>query len=255
MKFLVYDNCMDSLRLAFEIVATDPSLDCKFILDNPKAAEDYVQSVSIAIAMLGTQDKEHDLIPLAKTLRSIDPDLPLGFLVRDSSYEKEIREAFPSGLVGIRHAPFGKEDFLNCLKLAKTKKQKDVFFRTYWFDMVVDGEVITFNSTKAKELLALLVAHWGGTLEMKEAISRLWPGKDWDLAKRLYRDAVCRLRGLLRSLDLADMVEWGRGRLRLPVENARCLYYDKKKNKEPVDSKFFQSYPWAKDFWREGKKH
>lgn len=250
MKILIYDTNIESLHWALDVVAKDSSLDCKFILDDPKAAESYLQSVSISAAFFGTMDKDNDLIPLAKRLLAIDPDLSLGFLVKDKALEENLEEAFPRNLVCFAHLPFSQEEFLRCVDAARArKKKKDIVFRTYVsFDFIVDGEVINFTSNKAKELLALLVAHNGGTLEMKETISRLWPGKEEDLAKRLYRDAVCRLRGLLRSLDLADMVEWGRGKLRLDIAGTKCDYFEDLKAKKQIPDTFLDNYPWGKDF-------
>lgn len=160
------------------------------------------------------------------------------------------RKKFVGNLAGIAHLPFSSREFLACLDASRDRKRKkDIVFRTYMsFDFIVDGKAINFTSNKAKELLVLLVAHAGGTLEMKEAIARLWPGKEEDLAKRLYRAAVNGLRGLLRPLDLADMVEWGRGRLRLDTTGANCTYLLDLKNKQPIPDTFLLNYPWGKDF-------
>lgn len=101
------------------------------------------------------------------------------------------RKKLVGNLAGIVHLPFSSREFLACLDASRDrKKKKGIVFRTYMsFDFIVDGEVIIFTFNKAKELSALLVANAGGTLEKKEAIARLWPGK-----RRILRSGFSGLR-------------------------------------------------------------
>lgn len=62
------------------------------------------------------------------------------------------------------------------------------------FDCSLNSKVINFLSYKSKELFALLLAYNGKILEMNEAISQLWPNKDIDKSKKLYRNAGWRLK-------------------------------------------------------------
>ena len=56
------------------------------------------------------------------------------------------------------------------------------------------------------------------------------------------------LRGLLRSLDFVDMVEGGRGSLRLDTTGANCTYWLDLKNKQSIPNTSLLNYPWGKDF-------
>lgn len=62
------------------------------------------------------------------------------------------------------------------------------------FDCFLNSKVINFLSYKSKELFALLLAYNEKILEMNEAISQLWPNKDIDKSKKLYRNAGWRLK-------------------------------------------------------------
>ena len=89
---------------------------------------------------------------------------------------------------------------------------------------LLNGKPIEFKSTKSKELLALLVAYNGSTLTMGDAIAHLWPDKDVELAKKLYRDAVWRLRKTLKDSGIGDIVEFQKAKTYIKKEGIKCDY-------------------------------
>ena len=70
--------------------------------------------------------------------------------------------------------PYSSEDFREVMKNARllTRRQKKrVFIRTFGrFDLMIDDQVVDITNSKAKELLALCVAHKGGQVSIEEAV-------------------------------------------------------------------------------------
>jgi two-component SAPR family response regulator len=115
------------------------------------------------------------------------------------------KSGWAGNLLGFAYKPFDCDILNRFIELVYSQSAKpDVFFSCFGpFDLFVNGRALDFYSTKSKELLALLVAYRGSELMMDDAINHLWPEKNIDLAKRLYRDAIWRLRKLLGGEWLA----------------------------------------------------
>lgn len=97
--------------------------------------------------------------------------------------------------------------------------------------------------------IVLLIALVGNSLTMSQAITYLWPNKDNEKAKILYRDAVWRLRETLEEIRF-PCVNFGRAILTLDKSNIKCDYYDylSKKRRLKDSDIFLISYDWADEF-------
>ena len=116
------------------------------------------------------------------------------------------------------------------------------------FDCFINNHIVTFSSSKSKELFALLLALNGKSLTMSQAITCLWPDKDIEKAKVLYRDAVWRLRSTLEEIEF-PCVDFQRALLVLDKSNIKCDYYDFLNGKKKIANEaFLQSYDWSYDF-------
>ena len=83
---------------------------------------------------------------------------------------------------------------------------------------------------------------------MSDAISQLWPDRDIDKAKILYRDAVWRLRKTLDEYNIHN-VSFQRGLLMLDKSNISCDYWDYLNGtNDNVKGIFLKSYDWAIDY-------
>ena len=85
---------------------------------------------------------------------------------------------------------------------------------------------------------------------METAISLLWPFKELDLAKRLYRDSVYKLRQKLNEFGIANLVIFQRGATRLNTDftTIKCDYWDYLNDKDDhsYNGYFLTSYSWNK---------
>jgi two-component SAPR family response regulator len=109
----------------------------------------------------------------------------------------------------------------------------------------MNDNLVTFSSNKSKELFALLIAYDGNNVSMNDAIANLWPDHDAELAKKLYRDAVWRLRKTLEGINF-NCVNFGRANLTIKKENISCDFWDfVKSGKGDYRGEFMKNYDWS----------
>ena len=128
---------------------------------------------------------------------------------------------------------------------AESSQQK-FYLRTFdAFDLFINGVAVDFTSRKAKELLALLTDARGSYVTMDTAIGNLWPDKNVELGKRLYRDAVCRLRMTLKEANASDLVLFERARCVINTKIAKCDLWDFLENGGVFSGRYMPQYDWS----------
>ncbi len=91
----------------------------------------------------------------------------------------------------------------------------------------LDCEPIGFTSKKAKELFALMIDRRGGFVCASEAITYLWDdaANDKTVFAR-YRKVAMRLKEILQSYGILDIMENSGGYRRIISEKIGCDYYN-----------------------------
>ena len=114
----------------------------------------------------------------------------------------------------------------------------------------MDGSAITFDRTKAKEIMAYLTDRQGRFVSRSELFSILWEDGEYDRSMQKQLDVIIRsLRDTLEHNGIADIVEMKRGSLRLRTEMIECDFYRFLKGE--IDSvnayrgEYMNQYPWA----------
>ena len=80
---------------------------------------------------------------------------------------------------------------------------------------------------------------------MDTAIGNLWADKNADLAKRLYRDAVCRLRLTLKDAGIENLVTFERGRAVMNTRIASCDMWDYVEKGGVFSGRYMPQYDWS----------
>jgi two-component system LytT family response regulator len=251
MKIIVVDDEIASLTVFLSHVINQDDIEYKFFLDHPKKAIDYVKSNEVDGAFLDINMPEIDGVSLAHELLAVNPTISLVFITGYSYDVPALQKEFGSSLLGFAYKPYDSEVLSRYIDHIYFHAKKPALrFRTFGaFDLFVNEKPVHFSSSKSKELLALLVAYDGSSLTMDEAIANLWPEKDIDLAKRLYRDAVWRLRSVLKSYGLSFLVEFKRAVLYLKREGVSCDYWSFLQAKQgDYVGEFLIGYDWSLDY-------
>ena len=83
-----------------------------------------------------------------------------------------------------------------------------------------------FSSAKAKEFMALLVDRQGSSVSTEQAISVLWPDRDYDESvQSLFRKVLRSLRNSLSDAGILDILIDGRNQRSIDITKFKCDYY------------------------------
>jgi len=248
MRIIVVDDEIASLSIFLSHVIDYDKIEYKFFQDHPDKAIDYVKETPVDAAFLDIQMPEMDGITLAREILRVSPKTSLVFITGYTYDVEALKKEFGSSLLGFAYKPYDSAILNRYIEQLHYRSARPVLrFKTFGaFDLFVNDKPLHFSSSKSKELLALLVAYEGSSLTMDDAIGHLWPEKNIDLAKRLYRDAVWRLRSALEDAGVSFLIDFKRAMLSLKTEGIECDYWAYLHEKKGAyDGEFLTGYDWS----------
>ncbi len=251
MKIIAVDDEMESLSNFLLQIINKSQIEYKFFLENPLDALTYCERHVVNAAFLDIRMPIINGVELAEKLIQINPNIKIVFITGFTYNEEEIKKRLGSNLLGFCYKPFDSEKLNAFISSIAYQEERLIELKCSGpFDLFLNGRLVSFSSTKAKELLALLTAYQGSTLTMNDAIAHLWPDKDVELAKKLYRDAVWRLRKTLKDNELGDLVIFEKAKSSISNINIKCDFWECMNGKlETFDSaQFMVNYPWREEF-------
>lgn len=254
MRVIAVDDEMESLSNFLIQIIEDTRVEYKFFLDNPLDSIDYCSNNHVDAAFLDIRMPQINGIELAQKLIKISPEIKIIFITGFTYDEEEIKKTLNENLLGFCYKPFDSDKLNYFINIIASKGESKINIKTFGpFDLFLNGHAVNFKSTKAKELLALLVAYNGSTLTMSDAITHLWPNKDVELAKKLYRDAVWRLRKALKDCGISGIIKFEKAKTNIRTEGIECDYWDYLNGKKELPSEdllFMSSYDWGDEFFQ-----
>lgn len=251
MKVIAVDDEISSLQIFLKEIVSLDSLECRFFKDDERRILDYVNHNEVSASFIDVNMPGINGIDLAKKLLDIHPGMKIVFVTGINLTEKDLPSKIKSSVLGFIYKPYTFLDVKQYIDLISDSCSYMEVKTFNSFDCFLDGEAIRFSSSKSKELFALLIAYNGKILEMNDAISQLWPDVPLDNAKKLYRDAVWRLRKTLSEYNFS-CVSFSRAQLALLKSRIHCDYWDFLKTGEGnYNGIFCKSYDWALDYQME----
>ena len=247
MKIIVVDDELSALNTFLPNVVDDMEVECKMFMNAPRSALEYVRVNKVDVAFLDIRMPEIDGIDLAERMLAVSPELKIVFISAYAKDEKAICERLNGKVAGFCHKPYSAESVKTLLASLNAQGGKPkLYLRTFdAFDLFVGGVAVDFSSSKAKELLALLTDARGSYVTMDTAIGNLWADKNAELGKRLYRDAVCRLRLTLKSAGAEDLVTFERGRAVINTSLATCDMWEFLQSGGVFSGRYMPQYGWS----------
>ena len=251
MKIIIIDDEFSSLNTFLANVVDEKDIVYNMFMDNIEGAISYVKNNDIDAAFLDINMPKINGVDLAEELVKIDSKIHIVFITGYDKDENLIKERLKNNLLGFCNKPYDKEILLSFLgKIRASGKAPSVFLKTFpSFDLFVGGKLVEFKRSKSKELLALLTDRRGSVVSIGEAVAYLWGDKKEDLGKKLYRDAVSRLRLVLEDNELLNLVNFGRGSLSMNCANVTCdlwNFMDNEKDKSFCGD-YMLHYEWSTD--------
>ncbi len=258
LKILIIDNEKSALYSFLDQIIDNKDVDYKLFMNNPLDAVTYltseVKGAFIDLKMPAISGEE-----LAQKLIEKNALLKIVFVTGYTVDEDALYQQFKENLLGILYKPLDTKQFkffvdaINKNNLVQSIKIH--MFGT--FDLFVNDTLMEFNSTKAKEMLALLIVYRGRTLTKNKIIEHLWPEKEYSKADVLYRYARWKLIETLRTYAILDFVHFSNAKLNLNTSmNIQCDYWDfldcklslEENENRYRDDIFLREYDWALEY-------
>jgi two-component SAPR family response regulator len=251
MKTILVDDMALDMQLLELKCADLPDFEIVGKFTDPAEAEAYAQKNDVEFAMLDIDMPGMNGIELAMRLRALRRDIIIVFV---TAHPRFAVEAFRMKADYMVFKPFDRDDVLDVLervKLLQNRQKKRVFFHTFGsFEMLVDGKPVRFVSSRAKELMALLVYHEGRNVGIHDIIECLYEGSENKTADNTgYRRTIKELADTLRAFGAEEIFVRERGSCRIRRELVSCDYYDFWEGKPEAvarfDGRFLSDYAWA----------
>lgn len=252
MRILCVDDEVLVLRLTMDL--------CHELRQNPEVtgftraldALEWLETNAADIILLDINMPDMDGITLATKIKEKHPDTAIVFVTGYSEYAVDAFNLHASGyLLKPMSAERLAEEVDYALSRKPERRQGRIVVKTFGdFDLIVDGKVVYFSRTKSKELLAYLVDRQGRSVTRAALFAALWEEGMYDRSKQKYLDVVIRsLRDTLAKYDAGEILEMGKGGLRIREDKIDCdLYRLLEGDADAINSyrgEYMSSYPWA----------
>lgn len=247
MNIIVIDDEASSLLAFASQIIDNASVTANMFKNNLNDALDFVRSKAVKAAFLDIVMPECNGVDFAEKLIKINPDIKIVFITGYAQDVEEIKRRIGKNFYGFCYKPYDPETVATLISGVLAENDK-IHFKTFsHFDCFVGNTPVDFPRAKSKELLALLVDRRGATVTMDEAITCLWKEKPADLAKKLYRDAVCRLKLALKNYHAEHVIDVKRARIFLKTEFCTCDLWDYLDGlyKEKFHGEYMRPYEWS----------
>lgn len=255
MKLILVDDSLIELNLfATECAHIDNAEIIGMFSEGPDAITFCREHPEVEVALLDIDMPGMNGITLAGELRKIRSDMIIIFVTGHTEFAAD---AVRQKADYILFKPFDREDVLDALEraqlmhLRQSKPMYAVLFGS--FEFIVNNRHVKFRSSKAKELLALLLCKEGFSVSIHEIVDCLWDGDDTaDVRSVGYRKAIKNLADTLADYGVEDLLERSRGFCRLRLSEVDSDYFRFLRGEESVYSsyqgKFLPEYPWAESY-------
>ncbi len=248
MNIIAVDDEISSLQIFLGQIIGIDDLGYKFFKDDVDQILKSVQESDVSAAFIDVNMPNINGIDLARKLIALNGDIKIIFVTGISVTKEDLPDEIKDNVLGFIYKPYTFEDvkrYVDVLGHHKTIMKVKMFDT---FDCFINGKAMKFSSSKSKELFALIIAYNGRTLEMNDAISQLWPDTQLDNAKKLYRDAVWRLRKTLQDYNFL-CVDFSRAQTKIIKNNIKCDYWNYlEKGDGGYSGGFCKSYDWSIDY-------
>lgn len=252
MNVIAVDDEMLVLEDLRDICQTIPQISTLNTFNNPTDALSYAARSKIDLAFLDIEMPVMSGLELAQRLNDIDPDTRIVFV---TGFKEYAFDAFSVNAIGYVLKPFSEKMILKEIeKVAKihiAHKKPEVRIKTFgYFDVFVQNKPVYFSGAKAKELLALLVDRRGGSVSTENAVSLLWPDREYDeTVQSLFRKVLKSLRVSLADAGISDILIDVRNQRSVDIEKFSCdLYALLNKAQDAIESytgDYMHGYAWA----------
>ena len=229
-------------------------------LQDPVAAQRWASQLaqegkSLDYAFLDIRMREMNGLELARRLKLLHPKTILIFCTAYTEYAFEAVGMYAKGYL---MKPISAEDIIRTLdemvydwRHSADVQKQEVWVQTFGhFEVFVNGQPLTFEREKAKELFAYLIDRHGASVTTEQIASVLWEDRLYDRTLKNYVSTVLgTLRNALREIGMEDILIKTRNHLSVDPEKIKCDAYDYEKGDltavNSFHGEYMVNYSWA----------
>ena len=218
----------------------------------------YIEKVvsageNIHYAFLDIQLSKETGLEIAKKLRETFPNVKIIFC---TAFQEYAMDAFKLYANGYLLKPIKAEqirELINTIEFATEEKAIRVTIHTFGnFDVFIDGKLVVFTKSKAKELLAYLVDRNGASVSSAEIGAVLWEDEiDSEALKDRVQHVKKDLRDTLSGYGVEKILVSGWNSLAIDKAQVSCDYYDfLKGDSDALKSylgEYMTNYSWSEE--------
>ncbi len=249
--------CVDDDELILELTVSmcnkQPCIDETVGFTDSAKALEWVRENTLDVAFLDIDMTGMDGITLAGKIKEIRPDVDIIFLTGHKEYALDAFSLHASGymLKPVSADKFDREvSYIISRRLPEQKPSHIAIVTFGKFDVYVDGNLVSFSRSKAKELLAYLVDMKGSGITRAEAFDVLWEEGIYDRSMQKQLDVIIRsLRTTLEKYGISEIFETENGVMRVIPEKYDCdlckFIHGDKETIASYRGEYMSSYAWA----------
>lgn len=245
MNIIAVDDEKLALEDFIDICSDIPEIDNINTFSNPADALEHILSNQVDIAFLDIEMPVMTGLDLAKRINRINPDTKIVFVTGFKDYAFD---AFSVNAIGYVLKPFNDEmikvEINKASRIMNVNTKVKINVKTFGtFDVFINEKPVYFSSAKSKELLAYFVDKQGGSVSTENAISALWPERNYDeTVQALFRKVLKSLRTALAAADISEILVDVRNQRSVDISRFECDYYKLLKNNTAAISEYNGEY-------------
>ena len=249
MIAITVDDERPMLGALTEIVKSSPDIEAVYDFSACSAALEWISQNDLDVAFLDINMRGMGGLALAEKIIERHPDCKIVFC---TGYEEYALNAIQLRCSGYLMKPITHEAVQKEIDHIKSQKPEVALLDVKCFgnfEVLKNGEALTFKRSKAKELFAVLVDRNGAGMTGKQICAVMWPENTDDVKNMDYlRHLVGDLKKALSNVG-AEKVFCQEGyNYRIDPAKINCDYYKFLKTGKPqFRGEYMTQYSWAED--------
>ena len=220
---------------------------------NPHDALEFMKETKCEIAFLDIKMRGMSGIVLARKLKEIYPKVNIVFVTGYSEYANEAFDLHASGYV---YKPVTAHKVVNEMENLRNPvkwKETGIYVKTFGkFELIVNGQEVSFGRAKSKEMLAYLVDKQGKNATRKELAEVLLERDEYSRMTQNYLSKIVKeLVTVLERVGAEKMLKRGLNSYSVDVDAFECDLYNYEKNNaipnelNKFKGEYMKQYSWA----------
>lgn len=228
IKVALVDDERPALRELEYMLKEYPEISVLGMYTDPFAALEEIQNIKPHVVFLDINMIRMKGIDLATSILEMLPTTKIVFI---TAHEHYAVRAFEIEALDYLIKPITQERLNNTVQRITSKSEVDEEAKPFIqcfesFNLYVEGELVVWHHSKAKEIFAFLIHKQGMPVDWQVIVDAVWPDYDCEKGHANFHANMYLLRKLLRNHGLEKIIENKRGHYRILTQKVECDVYE-----------------------------